>query len=285
MVIRHAADKAHRGRRIAFRWLIQGEDDARLGIAAGPVPGQQVVQQQDGQAAQADQQGTVVPEQVADLFSCVGFVHITLGPGDDDGHALVRGQRSGAFETGHTVRVDPADIVLSFRALGTGIGLGADDVCRDVREADAGGDMVDGEYPAIAGDVPVQLVMILEKPQLSLHAVTDTVFVDTVFQVAVGIADIDAQAVGPALGMVVLAMAVTHHGQQLEIGVKAVAEPVLVVGGDVAVDASAYVAALSLYADGLGDVDVAGRQHHDVAVEIQYAFRRPQGQGTADKKE
>ena len=60
---------------------------------------------------------------------------------------------------------------LFVRAIGSGEGLGTD-AGRLRRKEDAYGSLLDGDIPLVAGDVPIQLVMVLEKFQ----AVPDKVF-------------------------------------------------------------------------------------------------------------
>jgi hypothetical protein len=62
--------------------------------------------------------------------------------------------------------------------------------------------MIDGKAPAVAGNIPVELIKILEKSQLPVGFVSDRVCVGTGFELDVFAPDIGFLAIGAVFDMV-----------------------------------------------------------------------------------
>jgi len=120
------------------------------------------------------------------------------------------------------------------------------------RQGDARGGAVDRKSPAVAGDVPVQLVVALEEAELARGAVVDLVGVATGRQHRLGAADAHAHAVGELFGGPGFGGAVAQHGGDFERHAHAVAGAVAVGGRKVAQDAALSRPAGGLDFDGLG---------------------------------
>ena len=105
------------------------------------------------------------------------------------------------------------------------------------RQLDDGFGPVDGKGPAVAGDVPVEFVKVLEEPQLPVDPVPDGVGVDPGPEKHVFLADVDLDAVGDALGVVGLGPAVPQDLLHLKAHRDGVAQPVLIGGGKIPDDA------------------------------------------------
>ena len=103
-------------------------------------------------------------------------MHHALGPGHRHGQALSGGQPPGGLEDNVVVPGLHGEIVAPVPLI-TGVGRGFQDFGPG-RQLDDGFGPVDGKGPAVAGDVPVEFVKVLEEPQLPVDPVPDGVGVD-----------------------------------------------------------------------------------------------------------
>ena len=176
VVIPHAADEAHPRRRKTGGRGEQRDDGAAGRVPAHPVPGPEVKPQEHGQPDEPDGRGDVVLEEEARPLLAGGLVHHALGPGHRHGQALPGGQRPGGLEDNEVVAGLHGKIVAPVSLI-TGVGRGLQDFGPG-GQLDDGFGPVDGKGPAVAGDVPVELVKVLEEPQLPVDPVPDGVGVD-----------------------------------------------------------------------------------------------------------
>jgi hypothetical protein len=169
--------------------------------------------------------------------SGAGLVDVPLRPSDHDGEALARGQRARRLQP-RLAPVDAGREALLGAALVAGVGLGRDLAGRHpCRQAHHGAGAVDRQVPAVAGDVPVQLVVALEVAQLPVRAVADGVLLAAMLDEAIRAADVNTHAVRATLGVEGLRRAVARDLEHLESDPVAIAEPVTVVGREITVDA------------------------------------------------
>ena len=138
---------------------------------------------------------------------------------------------------------------------------------------------VDGKGPAVAGDVPVELVKVLEEPQLPVDPVPDGVGVAPGLEKHVFLADVDLDAVGNALGVVGLGPAVPQDLLHLEAHLDGVAQPVPVGGGKIPDDAPLDLLPGGLHRDVFGDGHGGVGMDFDEALEIEDALGLGRGRG------
>ena len=170
-------------------------------------------------------------------------------------------------------RVDARDKIAAFRALLAGIRLELELRGIDrARQRDSGARIVDRKIPAVAGDVPVQLVEPVEKAELTHRAVVEYVFVVAGFKHRVRRSEVDAHAVDLILGVECLVAAVARDAGGREIDVHVVAEAVLVQRRKVAIDAVADLVAFGVDADRFVDLHAGVGVDGDVTVEREDAF-------------
>jgi hypothetical protein len=110
--------------------------------------------------------------------------------------------------------------------------------------------MLNGKRPAVAGDVPPQPVMVLEKAQLPVGGIADAVFVQARWQRPIGVAYVQANAICMFFRVPGLVAAIALHGYHGEVHAVVIAQRVFVVSGEFAVDASADLLAFRLHPDG-----------------------------------
>ena len=123
------------------------------------------------------------------------------------------------------------------------------------RQPDQHPRVVNVEVPAIAGDVPVELVERLEKADLPRRAVGDLVAVLRIVQEHVLVADLDARAVAQGLEHIGLGPAVAHDAQHVEADDHPLAVPVGIGRGEVTVNAVADLVSLGVDDDRLAHVE------------------------------
>src|SRR5581483_10266412 len=140
------------------------------------------------------------------------------------------------------------------------------------RQVDGRLGAVNLEVPAVAGDVPVKLVVIVEKADLPVGDIGDDENVPAVIQQHVGIADLHALAVVDGIQFVLFVVVVHRHALHVESHAHAPAELVGVDGGEIAVDAVTDVVAPRVHRDGFHDIKLPVRLHGDVAGKIENAF-------------
>ncbi len=174
LVVAFTHDVAQAGRRIALGWLVAGNDDSGLRASALGQPRPDIESQNAQSADEKDQQTAIVAKKPADALGLARLVDQTFGETDGNGQSLAARQRLSGFEPHAPRSSDLGAGVTAARAGRTGemmqLELLFSDCCR---QADVGAGLVDREFPAQAGDVPVQLVMIVEKTKLAVGSVAD----------------------------------------------------------------------------------------------------------------
>ena len=155
IVVGHAREVAHRGRRFALRCFVVRHDDAPGWVASDRVPGAPVIENQQDQPGRGEQRRPRIAEQVGCATPGARRRNVTLGPACDDGEALA-GPEPARRAVRRDAGVDTGGPLAALRALRPRVGLHPDRVgghCRGQRNRCA--DLVDRESPAVAGDVPV----------------------------------------------------------------------------------------------------------------------------------
>src|SRR5262245_7521489 len=147
-----------------------------------------------------------------------------------------------------------------------------------LRQRDARLGPIDGEIPAIAGGVPVELVEILEEADLPRGDILDHVVVAASVENAVGAADPHAYAIVQVLKCKVFGIAIARDGQHLKAhdDLTAVA-PAMIGGREVAKDATADLVSFRLHRDRLGDGEIAIALDGRVADKIENPLDRACG--------
>ncbi len=258
------------------RRLVERDHRPAEGIAPHPRPGDEVEARHNRQPQRPQQGAAVVAQEPARPLHAGGLAHVALGPGHHDGEAFPGAEAPGGLEHRPPRAVRAGAPVASLRALRAGVGdeLAGRGAPRQ-RHPRAG--VIDGEVPAVAGDVPVELVMVVEEPQLPIGAVAQGIGVLAGGQEDVAAPQVDAHAVGERLGAPVLRGPVAGGGEHLEVHHGLAAEAVAVAGGKVAVDAAADIVPLGAHGDGLAHHHAPVGVDGDVAVEIENALGREGG--------
>jgi len=162
-IVGHARQVPDAAGRHAFGRREQGDDGAALRVFSEAVPHGHVVDEDGDEAKQARNECAVVTEEPADAREDRWLGDIALGPPHSDGQTLARIQDRG----GHDGRsaVHPTRNGRSARG-GTdrsGVDGDAGDGRRCARrQVDRGRSPLNGKSPAVARDVPVQLVWSLK---------------------------------------------------------------------------------------------------------------------------
>jgi len=183
---------------------------------------------------------------------------------DGDGDAFVIGEGSGGVDL-HTVAGGFNEGIAGARAVGTGVDVGANILCRSGKR-NAGGCGADGDSPFVASDIPIKLVMIIKKSE----GVGNRVFDDDGLNGIVGIVDIDfefavlALAGGIVLHGLVSAVGDAVHGQEERV-VHSLRGDIF--DGNFAVQAVPG-AADEICGDGFGDADGTVGKDSDLGVEF-----------------
>ena len=173
VVIPHAADESHPRRRKTGGRGVERDNGAAGRVPAHPVPGPEIESQEHGQPDETDGRGHIVLKEEAHTLLAGGLVHHALGPGHRHGQAFSGGQPPGGLEDNEVV-VGLHGKIVALVSLVTGVGRGFEDFGPG-GQLDISLGPVDGEGPAVAGDVPVELVKVLEEPQLPVDPVPDGV--------------------------------------------------------------------------------------------------------------
>jgi len=116
--------------------------------------------------------------------------------------------------------------------------------------------------------------VLLEEAEHTAGLVSKCVSVFAGFQVAVGAAEVDAAAAVDALRVEVFAQVVPQHRQRLEVDLVAIAQPVAILGGKVAVYAAPNAVAFGIYPDRFRHLDPAIGHDANIAVEFENALVR-----------
>ncbi len=121
----------------------------------------------------------------------------------------------------------------------------------------------------VAGDVPVQLVEILEVADLPVGAIGDLVGVDAVLEKNVALAEIDALSVTQGLGVPRFALAIAFYRDHVERHMHALAMAVAIAGWKVAVDAPANLVAFGPHTNRLRDIETCICREVNVGVIVE----------------
>ncbi|MEA3054565.1 MAG: hypothetical protein QOG72_3468 [Sphingomonadales bacterium] len=113
---------------------------------------------------------------------------------------------------------------------------------------------IDGEYPADAGGVPVELVIALEEAELTGGAIVDGIDVLARRHICVGVARVDPDAIALADRLPGFPLAVAPHVQHLETDMDRGARAAGVAGGEIAIDAVVDQRSFRAQADRFGDL-------------------------------
>ena len=129
-------------------------------VAADPSPGPEIVNPDNQKAGQSQNEGCVVTPVPACLLALAGRSDAAFRHFYDDGQTLTRTKPSGCLK---------ADNVAAIAGAGAGTPPGGSISTREigrvgcanaVRQKDFGARLPDGKVPEIAGDIPVQFVII-----------------------------------------------------------------------------------------------------------------------------
>jgi hypothetical protein len=185
-------DVVNEGRRDIVRCIPARHDGAALRIAANAVPGPVVIQRDEQEACKRDQCSQVVADVPGHLLRVGGPGHAAGWHPDGNTQAFAPGQRSGGLRGDDIAAIaDACSGVVVARAKPAGIG---DNLFgpRTIGQDEFGPGVLDGEVPEIARDVPEQLVMGVEKPDLPVSAIGDLVGEQARPMSRFGIADVQA---------------------------------------------------------------------------------------------
>ncbi len=148
-----------------------------------------------GQKCEGLHQPRVVIAEPPSPYLCGGWwSNVSLRPSDDDRQPFSCGEPTRCRETqiSHPVAPDCPSCPPGTR--GTGV-AGRLDRLDSTRQHDRGRRMTDRKLPTIARDVPVQFVMLLEKPDLPVRAIGERVAVPARCKQAVPVAHVDPDSV------------------------------------------------------------------------------------------
>ena len=198
-------------------------------------------------ADERDRQRLVVLQEPAGLLRRAGRAHQALRPGHGDGQPVARGQRLGGAEHDAARTLLDDGGVLSARALRPGVERRLPQRNR-LGQCDARLGLIDGEGPAGAGGVPIELVVVEEEADLPRGAIGDDVFVPAGAEKAIGTADADPDAVAQSFRGPVFRGAVAGDGTDLEADLDARAVLAGVGGRKIPQDAAADLVAFGLHA-------------------------------------
>ena len=132
--------------------------------------------------------------------------------------------------------------------------------------------MVYGEAPTQTGHVPEKFVVIREEAKLAVSAVGECIGMLARGKKRVGVAQVNALAVGAVFDAKVFVSVVAHGGEHFEADDIFVAEAIEVCGREIPVNAVAHLGAGAVYGDGFGDQERSVFLESDVAVKVEDAF-------------
>ena len=174
-----------------------------------PSPHRDVVQQQQCKPRHRDQEVAIVAEQPYELLPVAGRLHVALRPANDDGQTVRSRQRFVGGELDFSVRATAATEVLRAGAVTTCVAIneqGFDRLAKSKPDRSPRG--IDRKIPAIAGRVPIQLVVLIEEPNQTIGAIAKSVFVNAAGQKTVFVSKIDTNIAAGLARMKVLGLAV-----------------------------------------------------------------------------
>ena len=105
--------------------------------------------------------GLVVFEKIPALLLAGGGMHKSLGPADHQGQTFMGSQGARGAECGVALGVGRGGKVVFCRALPAGIAVQQDRLLRDsFGQVNGGRRCLNREYPAVAGNIPVELIVV-----------------------------------------------------------------------------------------------------------------------------
>jgi len=162
----HAHQVAHGGGREALGRMEQREDGAARRIAADAPPGHEVIGEGEDQPDRGDDDRGIIAQHSDPLRPRRRRFDHALLPGKRDGQALIGPEPPGGSELRVADSAAADRVVAALLALRAGIGHLIEGAGAG-RQLDRRPNALDREDPAIAGDVPVELVVVLEEAELS----------------------------------------------------------------------------------------------------------------------
>ena len=214
----HAVDVARGRRRHPCRRAEQRNNGAGLRVAPNLEPGEGVVAEHNEEPDQGVDQRAIVLEPILGLLAGGRRRDHALLPGRRHREPVLGRQRSRGAEH------DPAGLLLDNGGVLVARSLRAG-VERRLPERHLVGDrdaclgLIDGERPAVAGGVPVELIVTLEEADLARGAISDDVFMLPAREYAIGAADARPHTVGHPLAAPDLGLAIardrTRYGSPL----------------------------------------------------------------------
>ena len=154
--------------------------------------------------------------------------------------------------------------------------------------------MVNRESPTIAGDIPIEFVVVLEKSQLAIRCVRKLVGVIAVANKSVPVTEINAFSVGIVLDARSLRLTIPKCAAEAEANCVVVSKTIFVACGELAIDAVANLISGAEHDDGLFYQESSLIKKTNVAVKVPNALglcggcdaqQREQRQRTENAKE
>ena len=196
VVVAHAHDVAGGPGGDAARWFEAGDHGALRRIHSDQEPHDDVVDRHERQPNERDA-GRWIGEQhgLCTVDKC-RLAHESLWKRCHNGQALAESERLGRLKTRATLIVQRRDEVGGLGSLRAGVALHANLIHGDARwQRDRSAGLLDGKVPAIAGDVPVEFVVVLKESELPAGLVGQLVAILAGRQHHALLADIDSRAV------------------------------------------------------------------------------------------
>ena len=129
--------------------------------------------------------------------------------------------------------------------------------------------VLDGENPAVAGDIPKKLIVVFEQAELAIGGIGNRVDMTAPRDHCVGIAQVDALAVRNVLDAKGFVAGIARGREHLEADHVAVVERIAIVCGKVAIDAMADLVAGCDHVDGFSDLQGRVVLKSNVAVKTE----------------
>ena len=237
-------------------------------------PNNDVIQQHKDQTGSACQDRAVVIDKTAEASFSGRLLHVAFGPGDDNGEPFSRRKRFGADKTDGIVASDGRGEGLPARALWPSITFVADACRRNAAgQGYCRGCMGNGKKPSGAGNVPVQLVVIGEEADFPGRGVHQCVGVFSRRQDHAFVSEVNPLTVHLILSAEFLRLPVTKGFYNCEPNDVAVAQTILVAGGEVAINSVMDLDARAAYTNRLSYQQGSVFPDADVAVIVQDLFR------------
>src|SRR5690606_32594253 len=145
--------------------------------------------------------------------------------------------------------------------------------------------LADRKLPDIAGDVPVKLVVIFEKSDLTCRVVSDLVSIDARCQPHIAITDANTQDAGTAFGGERLRPAITQHRNDIEPHLAYLSLRIVIAQGNIPEYSPRNTRAFSVDGDFLRHRQRTVRMHVNIGVEGAYLLSRTGRRGKAQDDE